>query len=210
MKIGYARVSTADQNPQLQLDALLSAGCEKLFVDKASGADRERPELAKALKFMQEGDVFVVWKLDRLARSSLHLLELMKELDWRNVKFLSLTDSGIDTSTASGKLLFQVLAALAEFERNLIRERTIAGLTVARREGRIGGRAPKLSGDQVKDAIAKRKLGLTVPELCETYGVCRATLYRSMGLVQGSRPGAQQGSRPRAWDGSRPRAQNGK
>jgi DNA invertase Pin-like site-specific DNA recombinase len=138
--------------------------------------------LAKALKFMQAGDTFVVWKLDRLARSSLHLLELIKEMDWREVRFLSITDVGIDTSTASGRLLFQVLAALAEFERNLIRERTIAGLKVARKEGRVGGKRAKLSKAQVEDAFYKRGIGIPMNEISKVLGVCRATLYRSMGM----------------------------
>jgi DNA invertase Pin-like site-specific DNA recombinase len=187
MKIGYARVSTADQNPQLQIDALIAAGCTKLFTDKASGANQERPELAKALKFIQKDDVFIVWKLDRLARSSLHLLKLIEEFDWRGVKFLSITDAGIDTATASGRLLFQVLAALAEFERTLIRERTIAGLAIARGKGHKPGVAPKLTNEQAKDARTKMKIGIPAHELCAALGVCRATLYKSMGRLNGSR-----------------------
>jgi len=137
--IGYARVSTDDQNPSLQIDALKAAGCDKIFVEKASGADRDRPVLAKALAYVREGDVFCVWKLDRAGRSVSHLIEIVEDLKARKVGFKSLNDA-IDTTTAAGNLMFQIMASFAEFERNIIRERTMAGLAAARARGRIGGR----------------------------------------------------------------------
>ena len=137
--IGYARVSTADQSLDLQVDALTKAGCEKIFVEKASGGNRGRPELAKALKFVQAGEVLCCWKLDRLARSVGHLIEIIKELEGRGVRFRSLHDD-LDTTTASGTLMFHVMCAFAEFERNIIRERTLAGLAAAKARGRVGGR----------------------------------------------------------------------
>ena len=137
--VGYARCSTADQNLDLQIDALTAAGCERIYTEKASGGDRERKQLAAALKFCQKGDVFVCWKLDRAARSVSHLIEIVDDLKARDVGFRSLNDA-IDTTTAAGKLMFHVMAAFAEFEKNIIRERTMAGLAAARARGRIGGR----------------------------------------------------------------------
>jgi DNA invertase Pin-like site-specific DNA recombinase len=137
--VAYARVSTLDQDPQLQLDALNKAGCEKLFVEKASGGDRERPELKKCLAYLRKGDVLIFWKLDRLARSVIHLGQIAEDLAARHVQMRCLTQA-IDTTTSSGKLMYSVLAAFAEFERDIIRERTLAGLAVARAAGRIGGR----------------------------------------------------------------------
>ncbi|MCB0018538.1 MAG: recombinase family protein, partial [Anaerolineales bacterium] len=135
MLIGYARVSTQDQKPELQLDALKAAGCEKVFVEKASGAQRERPELKAALDYMRDGDTLVVWKLDRLARSMKQLIETVEGLEEVGVGFRSLTEA-IDTTTAGGKLVFHVFGALAEFERSIIRERTRAGLDAAKARGR--------------------------------------------------------------------------
>lgn len=140
--IGYARVSTVDQNPELQLDALRAAECTKIFVDHASGADRERPELAKALTFVRKGETLVCWKLDRIARSLMHLLEIAADLEKRGVGFKVLTGN-IDTTTAAGRLMFQMCGAFAEFERSLISERTLAGLAAARARGRVGGRPRK-------------------------------------------------------------------
>jgi|SRR6202167_4556032 len=137
--VGYARVSTLDQNTQMQTDALRVAGCDKIFTEKGSGGDRSRVELAKALQYVRDGDVFVCWKLDRVARSVGHLIAIVEELRGRNIGFKSLTDA-IDTTTASGNLMFQIIAAFAEFERNVIRERTMAGLAAARARGRTGGR----------------------------------------------------------------------
>jgi DNA invertase Pin-like site-specific DNA recombinase len=137
--IGYARVSTEEQSLDLQLDALKAAGCDKVFVEKASGGDRNRPELAKALSFVRAGEVFCVYKLDRAGRSLLHLLEIVEDLKSRSVGFKSVNEA-IDTTTAAGNMLFQIMGAFAEFERSVIRERTLAGLAAARARGRIGGR----------------------------------------------------------------------
>jgi DNA invertase Pin-like site-specific DNA recombinase len=137
--IGYARVSTLDQNLDLQVDALKAAGCTKIFVEKGSGANRSRPELTKALNFVRAGDVFVCWKLDRVARSVQHLIDVTDHLKRNKVQFKSLQDA-IDTTTATGTLMFQMLAAFAEFERNVIIERTLAGLAAAKARGRVGGR----------------------------------------------------------------------
>ena len=141
--IGYARVSTTDQNLDLQTDALTRAGCDKIFVEKASGGDRERPELRAALEWVRKDDVFICWKLDRLARSVVHLIDIVEDLKARQIGFRSLTDP-IDTTSAAGNLIFQVMGAVAEFERNIIRERTLAGLAAARARGRIGGRPRKV------------------------------------------------------------------
>ena len=137
--IGYARVSTEDQNLDMQTDALRAAGCEKIFVEKGSGADRGRPELARALAYARPGDVFVCWKLDRVARSVGHLIAVTEGLKDRGVGFRSLKDA-IDTTTAAGNLMFQIIASFAEFERNVLRERTLAGLAAAKARGRVGGR----------------------------------------------------------------------
>ena len=152
--IGYARVSTDDQNADLQIDALRAAGCTRIFVEYASGGDRERPELAKALAYVRKEDgALVVWKLDRLARSLKHLLEIMQDLAGKGVGFSSLSDKWIDTTTASGRLMFQVVGAFAEFERSLMHERTMAGLAAARARGRIGGRPRKVLRDHGAAAV---------------------------------------------------------
>src|SRR6187200_1319658 len=139
MLVGYARVSTQEQDLALQLDALRAAGCAKVYEEKASGAQRERPELKAALDYVRKGDTLVVWKLDRLARSLKQLIETVELLEDRGIGFKSLTES-IDTTTSGGRLIFHIFAALAEFERNIIRERTTAGLNAARARGRVGGR----------------------------------------------------------------------
>jgi len=170
MLIGYARVSTQDQNPDLQLDALRNAGCGKLYVEKASGAQRERPELQMALQYARPGDVVLVWKLDRLARSTKQLIETIEALENHSIGFRSLTEA-IDTTSASGKLIFHMFAALAEFERSIIRERTKAGLQSARERGRLGGRPPALQAKDIQ--IAKRLLTdpeLTVEEVAKKMG----------------------------------------
>ncbi len=153
MRIGYARVSTQDQRPELQLDALAGAGCEQVFQERQSGKDRDRPELETCLKVLRKGDTLVVWRLDRLGRSLKDLVEIVHALEDRGVGFQSLTES-IDTTNAGGKLVFHVFAALAEFERNLIRERTVAGLAAARARGRRGGRKAKMSKADVRKAAA--------------------------------------------------------
>lgn len=180
MLIGYARVSTADQKPELQLDALTAAGCEKVFVEKASGAQRDRPELAAAIAYARQGDTIVVWKLDRLARSMKQLVETIEDLDGRKIGFRSLTEA-IDTTTAGGKLVFHIFGALAEFERAIIRERTRAGLDAAAARGRKGGRPPKLSADDLK--AAKALLAdptITVDDVARRLDVSPATLYRHL------------------------------
>ena len=139
MLVGYARVSTQDQNPELQLDALKADGCEKVFVEKASGAQRDRPELQAALDYMRSGDTLVVWKLDRLARSLKQLIETVETMEGQGIGFRSLTEA-IDTTTSGGRLVFHIFGALAEFERSIIKERTMAGLVSARARGRVGGR----------------------------------------------------------------------
>ncbi len=181
MLIGYARVSTHDQTLALQRDALDRAGCERIFTDTASGARADRPGLADALTFARSGDTVVVWKLDRLGRSLPHLLETVTALQERGIGFKSLTEQ-IDTTTSGGKLIFHVFAALAEFERDVIRERTRAGLAAARARGRKGGR-PKAAAlsDPKKVAMAQRLYDdptNSIEEICKTLRVSRSTLYR--------------------------------
>ena len=180
MLVGYARVSTQDQNPALQRDALTAAGCGKLFVEKASGAQRERPALGEALGFMRSGDTLVVWRLDRLARSIKQLIETVEDLEGRGIGLRSLTEA-IDTTTSGGKLVFHIFAALAEFERSIIRERTMAGLAAARARGRTGGRPPALSDADI--AAAKALLAdpaITGRQVAERLGVSLSTLYRHL------------------------------
>ena len=178
--IGYGRVSTTDQDPFLQEDALVAAGCAKVFIETASGARTDRPELEAALSYLRPGDVLVTWRLDRLGRSLKHLIEIVGDLEVRDVGFLSLTES-IDTTTPSGRLIFHVFASLAEFERSLIRGRTNAGLAAARSRGRLGGRKPSLSPEKI--AAAKKMYesnDSTVAEIAEVLGVSRATVYRHL------------------------------
>ncbi|HQT76441.1 MAG TPA: recombinase family protein [Rhodopila sp.] len=180
MFIGYARVSTQDQTPQLQLDALKAAGCERSFVEKASGAQRDRPELQAALEYMRSGDTLIVWKLDRLARSLKQLIETVESLENRKMGFRSLTEN-IDTTTPGGRLTFHLFAALAEFERSIIKERTMAGLAAARARGRKGGRPPSLNAKDL--AAAKAMLSdpaITVEEVAKRLKVSPATLYRHL------------------------------
>ena len=180
MLVGYARVSTQDQAPALQLDALQAAGCEKVYQEKASGAQRDRPELLAAIGYMREGDTLVVWKLDRLARSIKQLIETVENLGTRGIGFRSLTEA-IDTTTPGGKLVFHIFAALAEFERGVIRERTLAGLQAARARGRKGGRPPALSAKDVAAARAMlRDPDITVTEVARRLGVVPSTLYRHL------------------------------
>ena len=180
MLVGYARVSTQDQNPALQLDALTAAGCEKLFTEKASGAQRDRPELEAAVAYMRSGDSLVVWKLDRLARSMKQLIETVEGLEARGIGFRSLTEA-IDTTTPGGKLVFHIFGALAEFERSIIRERTRAGLDAAAARGRKGGRPSKLTEDDLKAAKALlADTSITVEDVAKRLGVSPATLYRHM------------------------------
>ena len=176
MIIGYARVSTQDQNPQLQLDALAGVSCEEVFHETATGTLRERPELTACLRTLRKGDSLVVWKLDRLARSLKDLVEIVHALQDRGVGFQSLTEN-IDTTNAGGRLIFHVFAALAEFERNLIRERTVAGLAAARARGRRGGRKAKMSKADVRKAAAMLLDPLmTKTEVAKHFGISRVTL----------------------------------
>ncbi len=176
--IGYARVSTLDQNLALQRDALTEAGCTKLFVEQVSGAVLDRPALRDALEFARAGDTVVVWKLDRLARSMKQLIETLETLRLRNIGFRSLTEA-LDTTTPQGRLVFHMFGALAEFERSLIRERTQAGLAAARRAGRTGGRPAKLTDDDLDVATTLlANPDITVAEVAERVGVSPAALYR--------------------------------
>ncbi len=178
MLVGYARVSTEDQNLELQLDALKQAGAEKVFTDKVSSV-KNRPGLEEALAYVREGDVLVVWKLDRLGRTVKGLIDLVASLQERGVQFRSLTD-GIDTSTPAGRFFFHVMAALAEMERELIRERTNAGLASARARGRQGGRKPKMSESKIAAAKQLLDAGRPAQEVADNLGVSRATLYRGL------------------------------
>lgn len=178
MKIGYARISTADQSLDLQRDALKAAGCEKIFQDVASGAKDERRGLADATEYARAGDVLMVWKLDRLGRSLKHLIETVNQLHEKGVGFASLQEN-IDTTTPGGKLVFHVFGALAEFERELIRERTNAGLKAARARGRKGGRKEKLTPQQVEMAKAMVKdPNISISSICKTLKISKPTLYR--------------------------------
>ena len=178
MLLGYARVSTQDQSLNLQRDALKKAGCKKIFSDVASGSRSERPGFTKATTFARRGDTIVVWRLDRFGRSLGHLIETVRELQARKVGFRSLQES-IDTTTSSGKLIFHVFGALAEFERDIIRERTNAGLSAARARGRMGGRPRVLEGKNLAHAHSLFKDKNNTPrEIARTLGVSIATLYR--------------------------------
>ena len=178
--LGYARVSTHDQNPDLQSDALKTAGCYRVFTDRATGTLDTRKELVKALDQLRPGNTLVVWRLDRLGRSLRHLIETVTTLADRNIGFRSLTEN-IDTTTASGKLVFHLFASLAEFERDLIRDRTLAGLTAARARGRVGGRPRVLDNDKL--AIARQmhhSRQHTMATIAKVVGVSRTTLYRHL------------------------------
>ena len=188
MLIGYARVSTADQNLDLQLDALNDLGCERIFREVASGAGSERPGLEEALAYLRKGDTLAVWKLDRLGRSLRHLIQVVTRLHDEGKSFRSLQES-LDTNTPNGRLIFHLFGALAEFERDIIRERTKAGLAAARARGRIGGR-PRVM-DEKKIAMARTLLAdptSTITEVSKTLGVSRATLYAYLKPLPGSYP----------------------
>jgi len=184
--VGYARVSTEDQEVALQRDALQAAGCrnEWIFVDKASGARTKRPGLDSCLGALESGDALVVWRLDRLGRSMPHLVTLVQELLGRGIAFRSLCDGVIDTTSASGELIFHIFSALAQFARRLIQERTKAGLTAARARGRKGGRKP-MTGDDPRVKTAQRMYAgraLTVKQICKTLDISRATFYRYLAV----------------------------
>jgi DNA invertase Pin-like site-specific DNA recombinase len=175
--IGYARVSTQDQNLELQREALTRAGCRKIFEDKVSGTRAERPGLAKALEMLREDDTLVVWKLDRLGRSVKQLVDLVGDLHKQGVHFMSLTDA-IDTGTPSGRFFFHVMASLAEMERELTVERTRAGLEVARQLGRRGGRKPKMTDSKIESAKKLLANGIPPRDVAKNLGVSIPTLYR--------------------------------
>ena len=178
MKIGYARISTPDQSLDLQRDALTAAGCEQIFEDVASGAKDERRGLAEAIAYARDGDTLTVGKLDRLGRSLKHLIETVNQLQAKGIGFASVQEN-IDTTTSGGKLIFHVFGALAEFERELIRERTQAGLKAARARGKQGGRPPKMTAAQID--MAKRLMAdpqISIDRICQTMNISRSTLYR--------------------------------
>lgn len=177
MLIGYARVSTQDQNLDLQIEALTKAGCEKIFDDKISGSYAERPGLAKTLEMLRDGDTIVVWKLDRLGRSVKNLVNLVGELHKQGVHFKSLTDA-IDTGTTSGRFFFHVMASLAEMERELTVERTRAGLEVARQLGRKGGRKRQMTDSKIESAKKLLANGIPPRDVAKNLGVSIPTLYR--------------------------------
>ena len=177
--LGYARVSTLAQDEALQLDALNKDGVDRIYTDHASGSTESRPALDELLGHLRSGDTLVIWRLDRLGRSLRHLIELVGELEGRGVALRSLTES-IDTSTPGGKLIFHVFAALAEFERDLIRERTNAGLQAARARGRVGGRPTVFTEERRKTALAMRSAGEDVSTIARVLGVSRASVYRSL------------------------------
>jgi len=180
MLVGYARVSTHDQNLSLQLDALQAVGCDKVYTEQASGAQRDRPQLQAALEYMRGKDTLVVWKLDRLARSLKQLIETVEALGTRGIGLRSLTES-LDTTTSGGTLVFHLFAALAEFERSMIRERTRSGLQAARRRGRLGGRPPALTSQDLAAAKALlRDPEITVEQVAKRLGVAPSTLYRHL------------------------------
>lgn len=188
MLVGYARVSTLDQNLTLQVDALKQAGCERIFQDKISGSKAERPGLQEVLEYVRKGDTLLVWRLDRLGRSLKHLIETVAQLEERGIGFRSLQEA-IDTTTSGGRLVFQIFGALAEFERNLIRERTQAGLAAARARGRKGGRPKAL--DKTKTELAYKlyeEKKHTIKEICQILGISKPTLYAYLGQRKGIYP----------------------
>ena len=184
MLVGYGRVSTSDQSLDPQLDALRDVGCEKFHTDVVSGAAAERAGLSEALAYIREGDVLVVVKLDRLGRSLKHLMEVIEGLSERGIGFRSLTE-GLDTTTSGGKLVFHIFGAIAEFERDLIRERTQAGLKAARARGRVGGR-PRKIGPEKERQLKTLSLDhdLSVGEICKTLDISRDTYYRYLRKVR--------------------------
>jgi DNA invertase Pin-like site-specific DNA recombinase len=178
--VGYARVSTSEQDMALQLDALAAAGCVQVFQDAASGAKADRPGLTAALSYVRNGDILVVWKLDRLGRSLPHLIETATNLEKRRIGFRSLTEA-IDTTTSGGRLIFHILGALGQFERDLIQERTRAGLTAAVSRGRRGGRRPVITDEKIRRARTLIAQGLTVREAAARIKVGKTALYMALG-----------------------------
>ncbi len=176
MKIGYARVSTNDQDTQLQIDALKAIGCDRIYQEKQSGTKKNRPELQQCLKSLRDGDILIVWKLDRLGRSLQHLIEVVSELEGRQIGFQSLTEN-IDTTSPTGKLIFHIFGSLAEFERGLIRERVKAGLEVAKKRGKKFGRPDALNDKAKEMAFAMFNGGALKIDIAKHFGVTRQTIY---------------------------------
>jgi len=188
--IGYRRVSTNGQELALQLDALKKAGCKKdlIYTDKVSGTKAKRPGLDACINELKKGDTLLVWRLDRLGRSMSHLVELVEELHQKGVGFRSICDGGIDTTTASGELVFHIFSSLAQFERKLLQERTRAGLAAARARGYVGGRRP-IQSDNPKVKTAKTMIkdkSMSIADICSSIGISRATLYRYVSLPENS------------------------
>ncbi len=188
MKVGYARVSTDEQSVESQIDALTAAGCERVFTEHASGAKMDRPVLAELLRFLRPGqDTLVVVRLDRLARSLRHLIDLMEDFGRNGIAFSSLNEA-IDTTTAGGRLVFGIFAGIAEFERALIRQRTVAGLQAAKARGRSGGRPKLMTPAKVSAAQKMLSGGSTAREVADAFGVSIATLYRHVQVSQSAQP----------------------
>lgn len=177
MLIGYARVSTQLQDNATQIDSLKKSGCETIFEEKMSGGRWDRPKLQELLKHIRKGDTVVVWKLDRLSRSLKDLLFIIEQIETKDVGFKSLTES-IDTTTSAGKMMMQMVGVFAEFERNMLKERTMKGLEYAREQGRVGGRKPKLKPVQAEEIIKLNKNGKSAAELAVLFNVHKATVYR--------------------------------
>lgn len=179
MKIGYARVSTGIQNLDLQLDALKEYGCEEIFTDKVSGAKGKRQGLEEALRFMRAGDTLVVWRLDRLGRNMRNLIEIVNDLNERDISFHSLRENiTMNKSSATGQLMFHLFAAFAEFERNLIHERSVAGQTAAKARGRLGGRPEKLDSKELDMLKTLVENGTPIADIAQMWGISRTTVYR--------------------------------
>jgi DNA invertase Pin-like site-specific DNA recombinase len=184
MLVGYGRVSTLDQNSELQEDALHAAGCEKLFLEKVSSGKKDRPQLAAAFDYVREGDTLVFWRLDRLARSLHQLIETVEALEARKIALKSITEA-IDTGTPGGRLVFHIFGSIAEFERAIIRERTKAGVVAAKARGRAGGRPAKLMGERAEHARNLLNAGMTVSAVARSMGVSRAAVHRAMERIAG-------------------------
>ena len=184
MLVGYGRVSTADQNAELQQDALQAAGCEKLFIEKISSGQKNRPQLDAALDYVRSGDTLVVWRLDRLARSLHQLIQTVEDLEKRGIALKSITEA-IDTSTPGGRLVFHIFGSIAEFERAIIRERTRAGVAAAKARGRAGGRPSKLAGERAEHALNLLAAGSSISAVARSMGVSRAAVHRAMERAEG-------------------------
>lgn len=187
MKIGYARVSTDDQNLDLQIDALKQAGCERIYTDKVSGSTTTRPEFDKMLDALRDGDVLTVWKLDRIGRSLKHLIEVIEGLHTQGVE-LHLITEGIDTSTPAGRMAYQMMGAVAEYERNIIKERVSAGLKAAKARGRVGGRPASLTYEEQKNAVAMyHSKAMSAAAIANQFGISKPTLYKYVNDDQAKR-----------------------